>query len=115
MKKETSILLKKAGIPNQIKGYEYLGEAVEMVVRDKNVIHAITKELYPSVSKKFGTTPSRVERGIRHAVTKSFDNMDQDTVYELFGNTISYHRGKATNAQFIAALSDVIRVADNEG
>ena len=62
----------------------------------------------------FSTTPTRVERGIRHAVTKSFDNMDPDTMYELFGNTISYHRGKATNAQFIAALSDVIRVAENE-
>ena len=108
MTKATSTLLKKAGIPSHIKGYEYLGEAIEMVAKDRNNVYAITKTLYPSIAKKFKATPSQVERAIRFAVEQSFSNLDPDLMYELFGNAISYYKGKATNAQFIATLSDLI-------
>lgn len=100
--------LKVCGIPPHIKGYDYLGEAIEMVLADHNHIHTITKTLYPAVAKKFNTTYSRVERAIRHAIETSFNNLDPNTMFDIFGNTIDYNRGKPTNSQFIATLAELI-------
>lgn len=109
MTSATAKLLKKTGVPNHIKGYEYLGEAIELVVKDRDQIHLITKSLYPSIAKKFKTTPTRVERAIRHAIETSFSHLTPDLMYELFGNTISFYTGRPTNSHFIAVLSDLIR------
>jgi two-component system response regulator (stage 0 sporulation protein A) len=100
--------LKVCGIPPHIKGYDYLGEAIEMVLADHNHIHNITKTLYPTVAKKFKTTTTRVERAIRHAIEVSFDNLDPDTMFNIFGNTINYHRGKPTNSHFIAVMAELV-------
>lgn len=105
----TAKLLKKTGVPNHIKGYEYLGEAIELVCKDREQIHLITKSLYPSIAKKFKTTPSRVERAIRHSIETAFNNLDANTIYDLFGNTVNWNSGRVTNSHFIAALSDLIR------
>ena len=108
MTKATSILLKKVGVPNHIRGYEYIGEAIEMVVKDRKQIYSITKTLYPSIAKKLKTTSSRVERGIRFAIESCFNTLSPDLIEEVFGNTIPYDKGKPTNSQFIATLSDLI-------
>ena len=108
MTKATSDLLKKAGVPNHLKGYEYLGEAIEMVVKDRKLIYSITTVIYRSIAKKFEITSSRVERGIRYAIEYCFNNLSPDLIEELFGNTLSYNKGKPVNAQFIATLSDLI-------
>lgn len=108
MTKEISTMLKVCGIPPHIKGYDYLGEGIELVLADHDQIHQVTKVLYPNIAKKFKTTVSRVERGIRHAIEVSFDNLDPDTIFNLFGNTINYTRGKPTNSQFIATIAERI-------
>lgn len=79
-----------------------------MVLVDHDCIHTITRTLYPAVAKKFKTTVSRVERAIRHAIETSFNNLDPDTMYDIFGNTISYNKGKPTNSHFIAAMAELV-------
>ena len=98
------------GVPAHIKGYNYLREAVALVIKDITLIEAITKELYPQVAKTFQTTPSRVERAIRHAIEVAWDRGDIDTLQNYFGNTVSLTKGKPTNSEFIALVADRIRL-----
>ena len=93
-----------------IKGYQYLREAIIMVINDIDVINQITKCLYPQIANKFHTTPSRVERAIRHAIEVAWGRGEQKTVENIFGYTISAAKGKPTNSEFIAMISDKLRL-----
>lgn len=101
--------LVKFGTPAHIKGYRYLKYAVELVVKDEDLIDAITCELYPAVARRFNTTPSRVERAIRHAVEVTWDRGDWHLLQQYFGSTISKDKCKPTNSEFIARLANIIR------
>lgn len=107
--KITSILL-EIGVPAHIRGYQYLRRAIEMAVQDQDVINAVTKVLYPKVAKKYGTTASRVERAIRHAIEVAWDRGDLETLQKYFGYTVSSVKGKPTNSEFIAMIADKLRV-----
>lgn len=103
-------LLHEMGIPAHIKGYHYLRDAIMMAVEDMDVLNAITKILYPTVAKKYQTTSSRVERAIRHAIEVAWSRGKLDTIEELFGYTVSNGKGKPTNSEFIALISDTIQL-----
>ena len=98
------------GVPAHIKGYQYLREAIIIAVNDMDVINAITKVLYPQVAKTFQTTPSRVERAIRHAIEVAWDRGDLDTLQRFFGYTVSNTKGKPTNSEFIALIADKLQL-----
>ena len=103
-------ILHQIGVPAHIKGYQYLREAIIIAVNDMDVINAITKVLYPQVAKTFGTTPSRVERAIRHAIEVAWDRGDLETLQGYFGYTVNSAKGKPTNSEFIAMIADRIRL-----
>lgn len=108
-------IIHEIGIPAHIKGYNYLRDAIIRAVHDKALIEAITKELYPQVAAAFKTTPSRVERAIRHAIEIAWDRGDLDTLQKWFGFTVSYTKGKPTNSEFIALVADKIRLEMKKG
>lgn len=99
-------VIHEIGVPAHIKGYQYLREAIILTINDMEVINAVTKVLYPAVAKKFGTTPSRVERAIRHAIEVAWDRGDLETLQRFFGYTVSNIKGKPTNSEFIAMIAD---------
>ena len=99
-------IIHEIGVPAHIKGYQYLREAIIITINDMDVINAVTKVLYPAVAKKYGTTPSRVERAIRHAIEVAWDRGDIETLQKFFGYTVSNIKGKPTNSEFIAMISD---------
>jgi len=99
-------MLHDIGVPAHIKGYQYLREAIIMAVKNIDVINAVTKILYPTVAKTFSTTPSRVERAIRHAIEVAWDRGDVEEIQRIFGYTVSNIKGKPTNSEFIAMLAD---------
>ena len=103
-------VIHEVGVPAHIKGYQYLREAIMMVVNDIDVINQITKQLYPDIAKKFNTTPSRVERAIRHAIEVAWGRGQTDVVESIFGYTVSAAKGKPTNSEFIAMISDKLRL-----
>ena len=103
-------IIHEIGVPAHIKGYQYLREAIIIAVNDMDVINAITKVLYPQVAKNFGTTPSRVERAIRHAIEVAWDRGDLDTLQRFFGYTVSNTKGKPTNSEFIALIADKLQL-----
>lgn len=103
-------IIHEIGIPAHIKGYQYLRHAIMLVVDDLDVINSITKELYPTVAKDFNTTPSRVERAIRHAIEVAWDRGDTDVLNSFFGYTIANSKGKPTNSEFIAMIADRLRL-----
>ncbi len=103
-------VIHEVGVPAHIKGYQYLREAIMMVVGDIEVINQITKQLYPDIAEKYGTTPSRVERAIRHAIEVAWGRGEQTTVESIFGYTVSAQKGKPTNSEFIAMIADKLRL-----
>ena len=103
-------VIHEVGVPAHIKGYQYLREAIIMVVKDIDVINQITKSLYPKIAGRFSTTPSRVERAIRHAIEVAWGRGQQDVVENIFGYTISAAKGKPTNSEFIAMIADKLRL-----
>ena len=103
-------IIHQIGVPAHIKGYQYLRTAIIMAINDAEVINSVTKVLYPSVAKKYRTTTSRVERAIRHAIEVAWDRGDIDTLNAYFGYTIEQGRGKPTNSEFIAMISDNLRL-----
>lgn len=106
-------MLHQIGVPAHIKGYHYIRDSIMMCVRRPQMINAVTKELYPAVAQRYETTPSRVERAIRHAIEVAWDRGDIDVLNSYFGYTIHNGRGKPTNSEFIAMLSDRIRLGEN--
>lgn len=103
-------IIHQIGVPAHIKGYHYLREAIALSVKNSEIINAVTKLLYPTVAKKHGTTASRVERAIRHAIEVAWDRGDIDVLNSYFGYTIQNERGKPTNSEFIAMISDKLRL-----
>ncbi len=103
-------MIHEIGVPAHIKGYQYLRDAIMMAVEDMNMLNSITKILYPTIAKNHKTTPSRVERAIRHAIEVAWSRGKMDTIDELFGYTVSVGKGKPTNSEFIALIADKIRL-----
>ena len=107
---EVTAILHEVGVPAHIKGYQYVREAIIIVVQNMDAINAVTKVLYPEVAKRFNTTPSRVERAIRHAIEVAWDRGDLETLQGYFGYTVNSAKGKPTNSEFIAMIADRIRL-----
>lgn len=103
-------IIHQIGVPAHIKGYHYLREAIILSVKNSEIINSVTKLLYPTVAKNHGTTSSRVERAIRHAIEVAWDRGDIDVLNSYFGYTIQNDRGKPTNSEFIAMISDKLRL-----
>ena len=103
-------VIHEVGVPAHIKGYQYLREAIMMVVNNIDIINQITKQLYPDIASKYHTTPSRVERAIRHAIEVAWGRGQAETVENIFGYTISAAKGKPTNSEFIAMIADKLRL-----
>ena len=103
-------ILHQIGVPAHIKGYHYLRDSIIMSIEHPEIINAVTKQLYPSVAKKYETTSSRVERAIRHAIEVAWDRGDVDVLNSYFGYTIHISRGKPTNSEFIAMIADKLRL-----
>lgn len=103
-------IIHQIGVPAHIKGYQYLRTAILLTVNDGEIINSVTKILYPTVAKKYGTTTSRVERAIRHAIEVAWDRGDVDVLNSYFGYTIQNNRGKPTNSEFIAMIADNLRL-----
>ncbi len=105
----TDVIL-NIGVPAHVKGYHYIRQAIMLSIKDANMINSVTKLLYPTVAKIYETTSSRVERAIRHAIEIAWDRGDVDTLNSYFGYTINTGRGKPTNSEFIAMISDKLRL-----
>ena len=110
LEKDVTDMIHEIGVPAHIKGYQYLREAIMMSVEDVEMLNSITKILYPSIAKKYQTTPSRVERAIRHAIEVAWSRGKMETLDALFGYTINIGKGKPTNSEFIALIADKIRL-----
>lgn len=112
---EVTNLIHEVGVPAHIKGYQYLRESILMAIEDMDILNAITKQLYPAIAKKFDTTPSRVERAIRHAIEVAWSRGKMDTLEKLFSYSISMGKGKPTNSEFIALIADRMRLEMKAG
>lgn len=110
LEREVTEMIHEIGVPAHIKGYQYLREAIIVSVEDAEMLNSITKLLYPSIAKKFQTTPSRVERAIRHAIEVAWSRGRMETLDALFGYTVNHGKGKPTNSEFIALIADRIRL-----
>ena len=110
LEKDVTDMIHEIGVPAHIKGYQYLREAIMMSVEDVEMLGSITKVLYPTIAKKYQTTPSRVERAIPHAIEVAWSRGRMETLDALFGYTINTGKGKPTNSEFIALIADKIRL-----
>lgn len=110
LESDVTNIIHEIGVPAHIKGYQYLRDAIMMSVHDTEMLNSITKLLYPSIAKRHKTTPSRVERAIRHAIEVAWSRGKMDTIDELFGYTVSNGKGKPTNSEFVALIADKIRL-----
>ncbi|MBU9738944.1 sporulation transcription factor Spo0A [Diplocloster agilis] len=110
LENDVTNIIHEIGVPAHIKGYQYLRDAIIMSVNDMDMLNSITKVLYPTIAKKHQTTPSRVERAIRHAIEVAWSRGKMDTIDELFGYTVSNGKGKPTNSEFVALIADKIRL-----
>ena len=110
LEREVTAVIHEVGVPAHIKGYQYVREAIVIAVQDMDVINAVTKVLYPEVARRYNTTPSRVERAVRHAIEVAWDRGDLETLQRYFGYTVSNTKGKPTNSEFIAMIADRIRL-----
>ena len=110
LRKEITKMIHTLGMPAHVLGYEYTREAILIALGNKDILRSMTKELYPAVAKVFDTTPSRVERAIRHVVELAWDRGDLDTIQKFFGFTVSSKKGKPTNSEFLSALADHLRL-----
>ncbi|MHB1125337.1 MAG: sporulation transcription factor Spo0A [Bacillota bacterium] len=107
---EVTKIIHQMGVPAHIKGYQYLRDAILCVIDEVNLLGAVTKELYPMIAQKYVTTPSRVERAIRHAIELAWDRGNVEMMNRFFGYTINVERGKPTNSEFIAMVADKLRI-----
>ena len=103
-------ILHQIGVPAHIKGYQFLRDAILLTMNEPDYINAVTKRLYPEIAKKNGTTASRVERAIRHAIEVAWDRGDLETLQKYFGYTVSNAKGKPTNSEFIAMIADRLQL-----
>ncbi|NLK52088.1 MAG: sporulation transcription factor Spo0A, partial [Syntrophomonadaceae bacterium] len=112
---EVTNIIHQMGVPAHIKGYQYLRDAIILVINEMNLLGAVTKELYPMIAQKYMTTPSRVERAIRHAIELAWDRGNVEMMNKFFGYTINVERGKPTNSEFIAMIADKLRIGTKIG
>ena len=105
---EASAFLREMGVPANIRGYEYMSEAINMVVADRSAIHSLTKTLYPAIAERFQTTPSRVERAMRHSVEVAWSRGDLEAIHKRFGYTISANKGRPTVGEFVAIAAEYV-------
>ncbi len=110
LESDVTTIIHEIGVPAHIKGYQYLRDAIMMSVNDGEMLNSITKMLYPTIAKRHKTTPSRVERAIRHAIEVAWSRGKMDTIDELFGYTVNNGKGKPTNSEFVALIADKIRL-----
>ena len=110
LERDVTNVIHEIGVPAHIKGYQYLRDAIILSVNDMEMLNSITKILYPTIAKRHQTTPSRVERAIRHAIEVAWSRGKMDTIDALFGYTVSTGKGKPTNSEFIALIADKIRL-----
>ena len=103
-------IIHEIGVPAHIKGYQYLRDAITISVEEKEMLVSVTKVLYPTIAKKHGTTSSRVERAIRHAIEVAWSRGQLEMIHEIFGYTVNSGKGKPTNSEFIALITDKIRL-----
>lgn len=115
LEEEVTKIMHQIGIPAHIKGYLYLRNAIIMVVEDIDLLGSITKVLYPEIAERFNTTPSRVERAIRHAIEVAWARNNIDVIKQFFGYTIKTEKGKPTNSEFIAMMADRLRLRNKTG
>ena len=107
-------LLHELGVPSHIKGYNYIREGITLIYNSPDLQGAITKELYPMIAKKYHTTPSRVERAMRHAIEVSWNRANWELMEEIFGYSVDIDKAKATNSEFIVTLADKLRLDYHE-
>jgi len=107
---EVTNIIREIGIPAHIKGYQYLRDAIMMIISEVELLGAVTKVLYPMIAEKYSTTPSRVERAIRHAIEVAWNRGNIDMINRLFGYTVKLEKGKPTNSEFIAMIADRLRM-----
>ncbi len=107
---EVTNIIREIGIPAHIKGYQYLRDAIMMIVNEVELLGAVTKVLYPLIAEKYMTTPSRVERAIRHAIEVAWGRGNMDMINKIFGYTIKLDKGKPTNSEFMAMIADKLRM-----
>ncbi len=107
---EVTNIIREIGIPAHIKGYQYLRDAIMMIINEIELLGAVTKVLYPQIAEKYSTTPSRVERAIRHAIEVAWNRGNIDMINRLFGYTIKLEKGKPTNSEFMAMIADKLRM-----
>lgn len=112
---EVTRIIHQMGVPAHIKGYQYLRDAILFVIDEVSLLGAVTKELYPMIAEKYGTTASRVERAIRHAIELAWDRGNVEMMTKFFGYTINIERGKPTNSEFIAMVADKLRMGTKVG
>jgi two-component system response regulator (stage 0 sporulation protein A) len=110
LESDVTNVIHEIGVPAHIKGYHYLRDAIMMSVNDAEMLDSITKQLYPTIAKRHKTTPSRVERAIRHAIEVAWSRGKMDTIDALFGYTVNGVKGKPTNSEFVALIADKIRL-----
>lgn len=109
---EVTRIIHQMGVPAHVKGYQYLRDAIILVIEEVNLMGAVTKELYPMIAEKYNATASRVERAIRHAIELAWDRGNVEMMNKYFGYTIDIERGKPTNSEFIAMIADDLRMLD---
>jgi two-component system response regulator (stage 0 sporulation protein A) len=107
---EVTNIIREIGIPAHIKGYQYLRDAIMMIINEIELLGAVTKVLYPMIADKYATTPSRVERAIRHAIEVAWSRGNMDMINRLFGYTVKLEKGKPTNSEFMAMIADKLRM-----
>ena len=110
LESDVTNVIHEIGVPAHIKGYHYLRDAIMMSVNDTEMLNSITKQLYPTIAQRHKTTPSRVERAIRHAIEVAWSRGKMDTIDALFGYTVHNGKGKPTNSEFVALIADKIRL-----
>lgn len=108
-RKITQVIL-SLGIPANIKGYQYLREGILLAMEDMEMVNYITKMLYPSIAKRYKTTPSRVERSIRHAIDVAWNRGSMENIDKIFGYPVYFQKEKPTNSEFIAFIADTLRL-----
>jgi two-component system response regulator (stage 0 sporulation protein A) len=107
---EVTNIIREIGIPAHIKGYQYLRDAIMMIISEIELLGAVTKVLYPMIAEKYSTTPSRVERAIRHAIEVAWSRGNMEMINRLFGYTVKLEKGKPTNSEFMAMIADKLRM-----
>ena len=110
LEKTVTDIIRQMGIPAHLKGYQYLRDGILMAVKDSDIINQVTKQLYPDLAIKYKTTPSRVERAIRHAIEVAWNRGQIESMESIFGYTVNSNRGKPTNSEFIAMIADKLRL-----